>query len=157
MFRPRRRFASQREPHAGALAALARGEFADAEDQLTALLAPATREAERAFLLNKRGVARVGLGNAAAAREDFEAALACVANYPPALTNLGNLSLEAGDVESAIARYQAAIAADEGYALAHLNLGAAYKRAGRFAEAVAELRRAQRFETPSGGSGRRRS
>jgi len=157
MFRPQRRFASQREPHAAALAALARGEFTDAENQFTALLGSPTDDVQRAFLLNKRGVARIGLANAASAREDFEAALACVAKYPPALTNLGNLLLEAGDIDAAIVRYEAAIAADERYALAHFNLGVAYKRAGRFAEAVAALRRAQRFEKPNAATGRRRS
>ena len=154
MFRFWRRFAFLRapSPRARALAALARRDYATAERELDALLeggeaAPAASAArERAFLHNKRGVARIGCNRPDDARADFDAALRWVANYPPALTNLGNLLLEQGRVDDAIARYQAAILADPDYAVAHLNLGVAYKRAGRVEEGVRELRASQRLE-----------
>ncbi len=136
MFRSEGRFAC-------ALSKLDRGEFSDAEAALSELLAgePVTTR-ERAFLLNKRGVARIGLARLEAARADFMAALEASPAYPPALTNLGNLLLEDGQIDAAIARYESAIAADRDYATAYLNLGVAYKRAGRIGEAVRAMRRA---------------
>jgi tetratricopeptide (TPR) repeat protein len=129
------------------MAALGRRDFAQAEREITGLLAqPALPTSERAFLLNKRGVARIGQGAPRAAREDFNAALELAPAHAPALTNLGNLLLEQGDVDGAIARYRAAIAADHEYAIAYLNLGVAYKRSGRIAESVRALREAQRLE-----------
>jgi lipoprotein NlpI len=139
MFRDDERFAC-------ALQALARADFQEAEAALGGLIAASTELSERAFLLNKRGVARVGLELRDGAREDFAAALEAAAEYAPALTNLGNLLLEEGDVESSIAYYERAVASDADYAVAHLNLGVAYKRAGRIAESVRELRHSQRLE-----------
>jgi len=140
------------------LAALARGDFIAAERELTVLLdAAGNAAAERAFLLNKRGVARAALARPQDARDDFTSALECVAGFPPALTNLGNLALEEGRIEEAIARYEAAIAADSQHAVAHFNLGVAYKRAGRLEDAVRALRHAQRLEGASFLRRRRRS
>lgn len=163
MFRFLVKIASRPKPSGrrAALAALKRGDFATAECELTALIdaphdAAATR-AERAFLFNKRGVARVGLGRPQDARADFAAALECVRAYAPALTNLGNLAIEEGRVAEAIARYEAAIAADAEYAVAHFNLGIAYKRAGRVDDGVRALRQAQRLEGTTILRRRRRS
>jgi|HubBroStandDraft_2_1064218.scaffolds.fasta_scaffold343249_1 lipoprotein NlpI len=157
MFRIWRRFASSRKPapHDGALASLADRDFASAETELTALLDETAGPAERAFLFNKRGVARVATKQTAAARDDFISAIACVAGYAPALTNLGNLLLEDGQVDAAIERYETAILADAKYALAHLNLGVAYKRAGRYGDAVRALRRGLALEKPTSAFGRR--
>lgn len=137
----------EREPFACALAALNRRDFAGAEAAFSELLSQrAWRPRDRAFLLNKRGVARIGLELRALARADFMAALEAFGAYAPALTNLGNLLLEDGEVDAAIAQYERAISSDRDYAIAHLNLGAAYKRLGRLDEAVQALRRAQRLE-----------
>jgi tetratricopeptide (TPR) repeat protein len=157
MFRFWRRFASPREPgpYDRAIASLARRNFARAEIELTALLDAATDPPDRAFLLNKRGVARVAMKKTEDARGDFTAAAACVAGYAPALTNLGNVLLEEGRTEDAIAQYERAAVADPNYALAHLNLGAAYKRAGRLKDAVRALRRALALEKPTSAFGRR--
>ncbi|MBV8723893.1 MAG: tetratricopeptide repeat protein [Candidatus Eremiobacteraeota bacterium] len=125
---------------------LRRGDFAAAQVAASELLAQCSDPAERAFLLNKRGAARAGLHQLTAARSDFCDALRAVPNYPPALTNLGNLSFEGGEYEAAIAHYQRAIAADERYAIAYVNLAAAYKRLRRFDEAVRALRQAQRLD-----------
>jgi tetratricopeptide (TPR) repeat protein len=129
-----------------ALAALGRGQFSSAEAALSRFLEESRTPSERAFLLNKRGVARMGLEQRDAARVDFIAALEAVESYPPALTNLGNLLLEGGDLDAAIAQYQRAITRDREYAIAYLNLGVAYKRLGRVDEAVRALREAQRLE-----------
>ncbi len=157
MFRLWRRFASPRAPTPfdRALTSLARRNFPRAEIELTALLDAATDPPDRAFLFNKRGVARVALKKTEDARGDFTAAVACVAGYAPALTNLGNLLLEDGRTDDAIAQYERAVLADPDYALAHLNLGAAYKRAGRLKDAVRALRRALALEKPTSAFGRR--
>ncbi|MGB6522498.1 MAG: tetratricopeptide repeat protein [Candidatus Cybelea sp.] len=139
MFRNRREFAC-------ALEALSRRDFAGAQAELTSLLERPSDGPERAFLLNKRGVARIGLELRANAREDFAAALEAHPCYAPALTNLGSLLLEEGRLEEAIAHYERAVKSDRDYAVAHLNLGVAYKRAGRVAEGVRALRYAQRLE-----------
>ncbi|MDE2482182.1 MAG: tetratricopeptide repeat protein [bacterium] len=154
MFTFLRRFAFRRpaQPRERALWLLRSGRPAEAETLLGELAAaPELDATDRAFLLNKRGVARIALGRAHDAREDFEAALALDPAHVPAIVNLGNLSLEGGDVAAAISQYERAIALDPDYAPAHLNLGAAYKRCGRFADGVRELRLAQRLE------GRRRA
>jgi lipoprotein NlpI len=136
-----------------ALGALERRDFSSAEQAFSELLArDMGGSKERAFLLNKRGVARIGLERRELARADFAAALDAVPGYAPALTNLGNLLLEQGDIDAAIARYEGAIAADHAYAVAYLNLGVAYKRAGRLADAVRALRAAQRLERRSATS-----
>lgn len=134
------------DPFACALTALGRGEFSSAERSLGELLQRVTSGSDRAFLLNKRGVARIGLERRELARADFAGALEALPNYAPALTNLGNLLLEDGDVPSAIAHYERAISSDRNYAVAHLNLGVAYKRQGRIADSVRALREAARLE-----------
>jgi tetratricopeptide (TPR) repeat protein len=139
MFREDPRFAC-------ALAALDRRDFSTAAAALGALLESADAPHERAFLLNKRGVARIGLEQRELARSDFSAALAASDGFAPALTNLGNLALESDDLEAAIALYERALANDAEYAIAYLNLGVAYKRAGRLDKAVRALRQAQRLE-----------
>lgn len=138
------------EPRSGAVA-LERGDFAGAEPLLTREIAETAHPQQRAFLFNKRGVARIKLGRRDDARADFESALECVRRYAPALTNLANLLLEEGRVDDAISAYCEAIDADRDYAVAYVNLGSAYKRAGRLDEAVRALRAGLRLE------GRKRS
>lgn len=133
-------------PYELALDALARGRFAEALERLDALLADRSLAGEkRAAMTNKRGVALVSLHRPEEARRDFEAALDIKPRFAPALVNIGNLLLESGDVEAAVAQYQAAIAADDRYAPAHHNLAVAYKRLGRTADSVRELRRAHKL------------
>jgi tetratricopeptide (TPR) repeat protein len=129
-----------------ALAALERREFLGAEAALSGLLEEPCTRVERAYLLNKRGVARIALDLRELAWDDFNAALQAIDEYPPALTNLGNLSLEDGAVDEAILLYERAIANDQEYAVAYLNLGVAFKQQGRIDEAVRVLRRADRIE-----------
>lgn len=135
-------------PKGRALAALLRANYEQAEDDFVVALQAEQKPDERAFLLNKRGIARVGMDRKDDAASDFRAALECCPGYAPAITNLGNLLLESGDLAGAIAQYEAAVRADDFYSVAHLNLGVAYKRAGRIAEGVRELRRANKLEVP---------
>lgn len=138
---------ANRSQYACALDALERRDFERAERELDELLAREDMEpAQRAFLRNKRGVARIGLRRRKEARDDFSAALQLEPRHAGALTNLGSLALEEGGVAEAIEYYERAIAADAEYAVAHFNLGMAYKKAGRLAEGVRALRRAQRLE-----------
>jgi len=149
MFAFLRRFAWFRHddsPRAAALRAISGGDFEQGERLLTVLIEQQTSLPlrERAFLHNKRGITRVHRGARDAAREDFETALTLVNNYPPALTNLGNMHFEEERIDEAIDQYEAALRADDEYATAHFNLSAAYKRVGRHADAVREFRRSQR-------------
>jgi tetratricopeptide (TPR) repeat protein len=140
VFREKGRFAC-------ALRALDRRDYSSADAALTELLLDDRLTVqERGFLLNKRGVARIGLEHREPARADFTAALEVLPGYAPALTNLGNLLLEQGDVGEAIERYERAIRSDVEYALAYFNLSVAYKKSGRLAESVGALRQAQRLE-----------
>ncbi len=133
-------------PYELALRALARGEYDEALQRLGALLEEGTlRDEERAAISNKQGVALIGLQRRDEARRAFEAALDVRPRYAPALVNIGNLHLEAGETEAAVARYETAIAADDRYGPAHHNLAVAYKRLGRTEDSVRELRRAGRL------------
>jgi len=60
--------------------------------------------------------------------------------------NAGNLELEDGCADAAIARFEAAIRIDPDYPEAHHNLGVALRRVGRRRDAVRELRRATVLE-----------
>jgi tetratricopeptide (TPR) repeat protein len=128
-----------------ALRSLAHGEYEDALRRLDALLNDETTARGRAAVANKRGVALVGLGRRSDARQAFEDALELQPRFAPALVNLGNLLLEEGELEAAVAQYEAAIRSDDRYAPAHHNLAVAYKRLGRTADSVRELRRAHKL------------
>lgn len=92
-----------------------------------------------------RGTAQAYLGDGVAAKACFEAAVAVDPKHFRALTNLGNVALEEGDVDGAIARYREALAVNEEFSNAHHNLGVAYRRKGDLGKSVRHLRRAQRL------------
>lgn len=130
-----------------ALRDLAHRRYEDALARLEALrVDPGLSRDERLAVENKRGVAFINMLRVAEAREAFEAALAIDARYAPALVNIGNLHLEAGETNEAIRYYERAVLSDDDYALAHYNLGVAYKSLGRTGDAVRELRKATRLE-----------
>lgn len=116
------------------------------EMRFDALLEAEPRSRERAFLRNKRGVARIAQGRVEDAVEDFEAALALDPQHVAALVNLGNVAFDANRIDEALARYERAIALDAQYARAHANIAAVYKRLGRYGDAVRALRTAQRLD-----------
>ena len=129
-----------------ALRSLEHGHYEEALRQLDALLNDETHTArDRATILNKRGVALIGLGRREDARRAFEEALGLQPGFAPALVNLGNLLLESGETEAAVKNYEAAILSDEKYGPAHHNLAVAYKRLGRTADSVRELRRSHKL------------
>jgi tetratricopeptide (TPR) repeat protein len=130
-----------------ALRDMAHHRYEEALARLDALLADGqVPAADRAAAANKRGVALVALQRIDEARSAFEQALTIVPKFAPALVNIGNLHVEAGDLDEAIRFYESAILSDQDYALAHHNLGVAYKRLGRMGDSVRELRRAHRLE-----------
>lgn len=148
-FSPKRLLAAFRppaDPFERAILVLERGDAAGAAAAFTAVLHEARSDQARARIHNKRGVAYIQLGRREEALRDFIEALAIDAGFAPAITNVGNMLFEDGDVEEAIVHYEAAVRADENYPLAHLNLGIAYRRAGRRAAAVREMRLANRLE-----------
>lgn len=126
---------------------LAQGRYEEGLARLDALLAePDLTLEQRAAVANKRGVAFINMKRSQDARAAFEQALSIAPKHAPALVNIGNLHLEAGEIDEAIRYYQLAVVSDGEYALAHHNLGVAYKRLGRTGDAVRELRHAQRLE-----------
>ena len=109
------------------------------------------RELARRFPDHPEGFNKVGVVYAQQkdldqAREWFQRALAVDGRYPPALTNLGNLLLEGGQTQEAIAYYTLALQHNPSYGPAHKNLAVALRRQGRHFEAVRHLRRGDRLE-----------
>lgn len=109
------------------------------------------REAHERFpddprLLNRSGVMLIRLDRVEEAREAFNDAATVHREYAPALTNLGNMALEKGNLDDAINLYRRAIASAPDYPGAHHNLGVAYKRQGKMSEYVSETRTAQRLD-----------
>jgi tetratricopeptide (TPR) repeat protein len=126
-----------------ALRAFGRARFEEA----ISLFTQAADEGDRAAdAVSKRGVCRLRLGDRGTAARDFNAALQIDPRCVAALTNLGNLALEADQRDVARARYEAALHIDETYAPAHHNYAVLLHREGRIAESVRELRLAAKYE-----------
>lgn len=93
----------------------------------------------------QRGTAKVYRNEPDAAAVHFGEALARDPKHYRALTNRGNLALEGGRVDDAIADYQHAIEINESFSNAHHNLGVAYRKKGDISRSVSSIRRAQRL------------
>ena len=126
--------------------ALRSGAFDEAERCFDEALNAATADADRALAHNKRALVALARGDRAAAQAALDEALRSSATCVPAIVNAGNLLLESGQVDAAIARFEAAIALDPDYPEAHHNLGVAFRQAGRRSDSVRELRRATGLE-----------
>jgi len=109
-------------------------------------LTAAADDPARARARNKRALVLLARGDRAGAAAEIAAALALDPACVAALVNAGNLELEDGCVDAAIARFEAAIRIDPDYPEAHHNLGVALRRVGRRRDAVRELRRATVLE-----------
>ncbi len=120
-------------------AKLERGEA----EAVLALLGSVTVALLQAEADTQRGTAQVYLGDAAA-EQTFRAAIEHDPKHYRALTNLGNVLLEAGRTDEAIELYERAVRLNEGFANAHHNLGVAYRRKGQVSRSVAAIRKAQR-------------
>jgi len=89
-----------------------------------------------------RGNTLVGRGDLAAARGEFEAALAIQPDYAQALQNLGQLQLRLGNPRRALPLLERAVALQPRWARALTNLAAAQWSSGDRAGALASLRAA---------------
>lgn len=118
-------------------------ERGEAEETLV-LLEGVTLSLLRAEADTQRGTAQVYLGDAETAERTFRAATEKDPKHYRALTNLGNVLLEAGRTDEAIELYERAIRLNEGFSNAHHNLGVAYRRKGQVSRSVASIRKAQR-------------
>ncbi|WP_240695311.1 tetratricopeptide repeat protein [Thermus caldilimi] len=99
--------------------------------------------AEREVLL---GVRAVSEGRREEAEAHFQRALSLDPEHHRALTNLGNLRLERGEVEAALELYQQALRLAPDDPLLHENLAALYKKRGDLDRMVAHMKRATRLK-----------
>jgi len=125
---------------------LERGRLAAAELAFADALAEAAAAADVAAVRNKRALLALRRDDREAAISELAAALEADPRAAAPLTTLGNLLLEDGCIDEAIAHYQSALVADDRYAPAYHNLGVALHRSGRRGEAVRMLRKATRLE-----------
>lgn len=137
---------SAADPLARGSAALQRGRLDDAETAFAEALAAAATGAEVALARNKRAILAIRRGDTALAIEELVLALEAEPRSPAAITTVGNLLLESGDVDEAVVHYEYAIVIDDAYAPAYHNLGVALHRRGRRGEAVRMLRKATKLE-----------
>jgi tetratricopeptide (TPR) repeat protein len=99
--------------------------------------------AEREVLLGVRAV-REGRREEAEAR--FQKALALDPHHHRALSNLGNLHLERGELEAALDLYRRALKLAPEDPLIHENLAALYKKKGDLDRMVAHMKQATRLK-----------
>ena len=126
---------------------LDRGRLDRAAAAFEIALAEADGAAQLAAVRNKRAIVAIRRGDRPAAVAELVLALEAEPRSAAAITTIGNLLLEDGHVEDAMAHYESALVADQDYAPAYHNLGVALHRAGRKSEAVRMLRKATKLET----------
>lgn len=134
------------EPFARGTHALARGRLDRAEAAFAEALAVARSRAEVAVVHNKRAIVAIRQRDRELAVAELVAALEADPRCAAAITTVGNLLLEDGHVDEAVAHYEYAILVDDRYAPAYHNLGVAFHRSGRRGDAVRMLRKATRLE-----------
>jgi tetratricopeptide (TPR) repeat protein len=91
-----------------------------------------------------RGTALIYHNKTSEAKQAFEKALELDPQHYRAMTNLGNLALEANSTDEAITLYERALKLNETFANAHHNLAVAYRKKGQVSKSVSELKKAQR-------------
>lgn len=133
-------------PLAAGIAALDRQRFDEALEHFSAALDAAQSGRERGLVHNKRALTFLQRGDRPAAVGALVEALEADERCVPAIVNIGNLLLEDGAVDDAVAHFQAALRLDDTYAAGYLNLGIAYRKLGRRADAVRAFRRAHRLD-----------
>jgi tetratricopeptide (TPR) repeat protein len=94
---------------------------------------------------NQMGVLEAVLENPIAARTHFQAALAADPRHYRAMTNLGNLELEAGHLQEAETRYREVIRLNPDYSVVYNNLAAVMRKQGKRSESVAFLKKSNQL------------
>lgn len=131
----------------GALEAAERPQRVAEPEALRALLAPAlAHPLTAAEAHNALGVLHALREEPEAARAAFDEALTLDGGHYRALTNLGNLLLEAGDLDGAEARYRRALELNKEYPGAHHNLAVVLRKRRRIGESVRALKQSQRLQ-----------
>ncbi len=92
----------------------------------------------------QRGTAHIFLSQDEDATACFAHAIELDPKHYRALTNQGNMALEEGQIDEAIALYKKALAVNGDFANAHHNLGVAYRRKGMIGKSVSSIRRGER-------------
>jgi tetratricopeptide (TPR) repeat protein len=115
----------------------------DAEGALT-ILAEVRHPVLQAEVETQRGTAFIFMNELTQASACFERALTFDPKHYRAMTNQGNLALEAGQVDAAITAYEQALKINEEFSNALHNLGVAYRKKGDIGRSVASIRKAQR-------------
>jgi tetratricopeptide (TPR) repeat protein len=95
---------------------------------------------------NQLGVALHEKGDAAAALDQFEQALALQPDFEEASNNVGTMLLETGRATEAADAFRQAVKLDPGYAIAHFNLGNALRQGGQLPEAIAEFQQSLKLD-----------
>jgi tetratricopeptide (TPR) repeat protein len=113
------------------------------ESKVRSALQKATHPLTRAEAENQLGVLAAVVENREAARTHFQAALSHDPRHYRAMTNLGNLELEAGHLQEAETRYREVIRLNPDYSVVYNNLAAVMKKQGKRGDAVAFLKKAQ--------------
>ena len=104
-------------------------------------------EPGRAEILSNRGVARLMLGNAAQAVQDFSAAIERAPGHPPHYYNRALAEEQLGEWRAALADYSAAIARAPSMAIAFNNRGLVLERFGEPAAAKADYAKATELDS----------
>ncbi len=126
--------------------ALDRGHLDVAQAAFDDALAQTPDASDVARIRNKLAIVALRRDGLAAAVDQLVLALEANPRSPEAIATVGNLLLEDGALEEAIAHYEYALLIDDAYAPACHNLGVALHRSGRKGEAVRMLRKATRLE-----------
>ncbi len=121
----------------------------DAAAAFDEAMAAAADSAQVARVWNKRAIIAIGRGDQPGAVAALIAAFEAEPRTPSAIVTLGNLLLESGDLDEAVAHYEYALLIDPDDAAAHHNLGVAMHKLGRRGKAVGLLRKAARLESRS--------
>jgi tetratricopeptide (TPR) repeat protein len=94
---------------------------------------------------NGIGVLEALVGNSDVARTHFQAALSADPRHYRAITNLGNLELEAGNLERAEELYKQVVQLNPDYSVVYNNLAAVMRKRGKRHDAVEYLKKSQRL------------
>jgi tetratricopeptide (TPR) repeat protein len=135
-----------------AAAALAQGQFADAERMLgEALAVPDLPSDRRASLLNDQGLARWRLGDSRGAIQSFNEAVTLLPELASAYNNRGNVLLGLGQTAEAEKDFERAILLAPNYVAAINNRAIASMQRGEYEKAIEDFGRAAALAPTSPG------